>query len=401
MDILLVDDNLERMRKITNNLLDYCNLEYVTSKKEALKLLSKRFFDLVIVDLILPEDTSKECPSADAGRSLIETIFTVQRVLTPFQVVGITVEKETYENNLEFFSQRFIPLIFCDNDNKWCKQLLSIYPRVKRISDLFTKKVDFAIITAVEEEYEEVLNLPVEWKDLNPANSLTNYKVGHIGDSENKISLVAVKLNDMGLVSASRQTAELLNEFQPKIVCMCGICAGIKGKVNKGDLIVAEKSWDYGNGKVIPKGEGGYYYGFSAEPNQISLSTALLKILREKCGDYLNLAVNDWNSHHQVHHNTKLRIGALPSGAAVVQDENLINSIVLPQHRKCLGIDMETYAVYYACHNSKNNPYYLSMKAVVDFADSAKDDQYHEYCSYISARTLYFFIKEANALGII
>ena len=55
---------------------------------------------------------------------------------------------------------------------------------------------------------------------------------------------------------------------------------------------------------------------------------------------------------------------------------------------------METFAMYYACNYNKNTPKYISMKAVVDFADTKKDDEYHQYASFISIHTLIEFIKE-------
>lgn len=105
-------------------------------------------------------------------------------------------------------------------------------------------------------------------------------------------------------------------------------------------------------------------------------------------------ASRTWEEKGGKKYDSVLRIGALPSGAAVVQDEQLIKTIVIPQHRKCLGIDMETYAVYYTSHCNKYQPQFLSMKVVVDFADSGKDDEYHEYASYISAHTLINLLKE-------
>lgn len=401
MEILLVDDNIERIRSISSKLPDYCVSEYVTSKKEALERLSKKFYDLVIVDLIIPEDIKKEPPSAEHGRSLIETILSVKKISMPFQIVGMTIERETYQANIDFFNNRLIPFVLCDNENEWYNRLLSLIAGVRKVADVFNQKIDVAIVTAVEDEYKEVLNLPIKWTDYQSKQNLAIYKIGQVTYNEHTLSVVLLKLNEMGLVAASMQTAALLNEFHPKLVCMCGICAGIKGEVEKGDLIVAEKTWDYGNGKVLPQEHGGYYYDFDAEPNQIGMDATLVNVLRIKGAGYLKLACDEWKTKTKKDCKSNFKIGALPSGAAVVQDEKLIKSIVIPQHRKCLGIDMETYAVYYACHSNKMKPQFVSMKAVVDFADKSKDDKYHKFCSFISAKTLYNFILESHENGIL
>lgn len=48
-----------------------------------------------------------------------------------------------------------------------------------------------------------------------------------------------------------------------------------------------------------------------------------------------------------------VRIGAITTWAAVIADESIIHSIIEPQYRKVMGIDMETYGVYFACKNSE------------------------------------------------
>ncbi len=56
------------------------------------------------------------------------------------------------------------------------------------------------------------------------------------------------------------------------------------------------------------------------------------------------------------------------------------------QHRKMAGLDMEMYGVYKAAELSSGNPLFFGAKTVVDLADSAKGDTYHEYGSILSAR---------------
>jgi hypothetical protein len=47
---------------------------------------------------------------------------------------------------------------------------------------------------------------------------------------------------------------------------MCGICAGVKGKVNIGDIVFADPVWDYQSGKFI-KEDG--VAKFSISPHQL------------------------------------------------------------------------------------------------------------------------------------
>lgn len=63
--------------------------------------------------------------------------------------------------------------------------------------------------------------------------------------------------------------------------------------------------------------------------------------------------------------------------------------------RKLMGIEMETYGVYYAAENSVDpRPLgFASLKSISDFADSQKDDDYQEYASYTSAAFLKYVIE--------
>ena len=83
-----------------------------------------------------------------------------------------------------------------------------------------------------------------------------------------------------------------------------------------------------------------------------------------------------------------MRIGPMASGAAVIANKQLANE-VKTHWRKLLGIDMETYGVFYAAqHGSEPKASVFSMKSVTDFADSKKSDEWREYAEYTSAAAL-------------
>lgn len=54
---------------------------------------------------------------------------------------------------------------------------------------------------------------------------------------------------------------------------------------------------------------------------------------------------------------------------------------------------METYAVYYAAQNAINSPKFLSIKAVSDYANKDKNDDYQKYAAFISIQ---FLLKELD-----
>ena len=92
----------------------------------------------------------------------------------------------------------------------------------------------------------------------------------------------------------------------------------------------------------------------------------------------------------------QMKIGPIASGAAVVADEKFATE-VKKHWRKLLGIELETYAVFYAVqHGVSPNALVVSMKSVADFANAKKNDDWREYAAYTSARAVDLFIRETG-----
>lgn len=84
----------------------------------------------------------------------------------------------------------------------------------------------------------------------------------------------------------------------------------------------------------------------------------------------------------------KIVIGPVAPGSAVLADGEVINEIKV-QHRGLVGVEMEIYGMYAAAHRASNpQPQPFALKAVCDFADSGKDDDYQQYAAYTSANVL-------------
>jgi nucleoside phosphorylase len=79
-------------------------------------------------------------------------------------------------------------------------------------------------------------------------------------------------------------------------------------------------------------------------------------------------------------------------GAAdqVVDTETIVKEI-RQNWRKVIGVEMETYGLYRAAHESAFRPLFLAFKSVCDFAASKTDD-YQPYAAYTSAHFARYFI---------
>ncbi len=83
-------------------------------------------------------------------------------------------------------------------------------------------------------------------------------------------------------------------------------------------------------------------------------------------------------------------IKSMASGCAVRED-NPFKDIQIPV-RSAIAVDMEGAALYRVVKDYENVHAFV-VKGVCDYADSEKDDSYHEYAASISALYLLHFIK--------
>ena len=230
--------------------------------------------------------------------------------------------------------------------------------------------IDVVLMTAVEDEYRMARKV---FKDIYAENfengfkyCLANYKI-----SEDTTIVIAIfRQNNMGLVSASMTATFALNKFNPKLLLMCGVCAGVKDKANLGDLIIFSPVFDYGSGKS--------HVGPIIE--------------QMKCDINLKREIKDAWDNTTGKPTTELEVHIYPGGAgsAVITDENVIKSI--RDHQRTLGaIDMESYAIAEVANAALTREIpWLVVKGVQDFASPLKDDQYREYSAFVSAT----FIKK-------
>lgn len=397
--ILFIDDNIERAQQISSWLEEYnieCESVYSITKDDAIRNLTKTQYDLVLVDIVLPDNMRTTGLSASAGVEIINEIVFSNSIIRPLCLLGITSNKESYDEVKEKFDQNFLSLTIWNKDNEeWKKKFISKVKYISNLSQNYTsinsKKVHGTIITTVDDEYTALERLPVTWTDYTRENDPLIYSRTTYFDKNNtKKDLLRVKLPEMGMSAASHVTTKILSLFEPESVIMVGICGGKKGEVDLGDIIVADKSWDYGSGKV--KCDEDDNITFSALPNQINIDTKLRSNIIRNTDNIIDIYTN-WNKLYHDNKISTVKIGPIATGSAVISNESFIEKIIEPQYRKLLGIDMETYGVYFACQNSGQDVQFVSIKAVSDLADKDKDDSFHSYGSYASASFAFMLLE--------
>ncbi|MEZ5283889.1 MAG: hypothetical protein R2712_03570, partial [Vicinamibacterales bacterium] len=88
----------------------------------------------------------------------------------------------------------------------------------------------------------------------------------------------------------------------------------------------------------------------------------------------------------------RLHVGPLGAADQVIDDADRVVEIQ-GNWRKLIGVEMENYGVYRACHEAPDpKPRYVSFKSVCDFA-AEKSDSWQEYAAFVAAEFAFAFLR--------
>lgn len=372
MNILIVEDEDTKLDEIKQVIYGcYASgdalIDEARSINSAMVALGAAQFDLVIADLVLPQINGSLEP-CDATPQWCEYIENHAGSKVASWVI-MTSFSDIAEEARRSFAMHGVAVIQYDETNAW-RTVLS-----NRVRDRFVNPpLDFAIICALEKERDGLLHCPnVELGDTFSAAGLDCRNV-----DLNGLRGVAVTLPRAGLITAAIGTVKIAELFSPKAIAMSGICGGVDGESELGDLIVPDVSWNYQAGKIT-QGK------LRPELVQIPLPPLSRTTLQLMATDEVSKKMREGLFHSELS-SRKILMPPMVSGSQVVADSNVVSEIA-SQSRKIGALDMEVAAVFTAAHDYFNGGgIYFAAKTVVDLADKGKDDRYHEYGSVLSAR---------------
>ncbi len=412
IQIIVVEDNEHKQNNIRQIILDNSNikeddLKIVGSIKEAKKLLYENYYDLLILDLVLPIETGGEV-SATNGVQFLEDIHTSPMIKPPIHIVGLSGFSDMVKEHHDQFSKKLWNLIDYQADSTaWHDQLKAIIYHLVKTRQRFIQNAvkkhsyDVAIITALPyPEFEAVLRLNEgKWEPVEVEDDFIKYFKSTFVEGDKVKTIIAATTDQMGMTASSHLSTKMILYFKPQYLIMSGIAAGIKDRgLGFGDILVAEQSWDYGSGKIVEKEKASDSEiadtFFQPDTRDIQLVADLkAKVTNFKLtkSTLLDKIQNSWQGDTP---STKLQLhlGPIGSGSYVISSESTLADIKEHQ-RKLLGVEMETFGVYYAAeHSPEPKTKAISIKSVADFGDGKKNDKYQKYAAYTSANFIYHFI---------
>ncbi len=370
MKILVVEDldaKAEKIERLINEEIGEDGLELcrAATVNDALIKLGNQRFDVVVVDLVLPQMGGGE--PADATAQWCEQIEHHLSGRTASWIV-MTGYTEVAHAARESFARHGVAVIHHDESGNWERLL-----REKLRDNYSTRPLDFVIVCALEKERQGYAHARCTLGDLENVAGL-DCQMTHIGSLRGVIVVQALP----GMISAAIVAMKALSTFRPRAIAMSGICGGREGETELGALIVPDVSWNYQSGK-FKEGK------LTADLLQVTIPPSVRSTL-------CHLATAEWSK--------KLRQGLMQSeleaapiqmlpmvsGSQVVADP-AVGTLIGEQGRKVAGIDMEVASVLFAANEFFNGSgIVIAAKTVVDLANPAKDDRYHEYGCALSAR---------------
>ncbi|CAN93783.1 hypothetical protein sce3623 [Sorangium cellulosum So ce56] len=133
-------------------------------------------------------------------------------------------------------------------------------------TDIVAGRVDALIVTALQDELEAVLALGEGgrdgWREARDPGGFPYFVRDLPNDRGEPLRVAAAWSGRMGESAAAARAQGLIEELDPGCLAMCGICAGKRGEVSLGDVIVADRVYSYDEGKRVAHGggEGAFFH---------------------------------------------------------------------------------------------------------------------------------------------
>jgi len=343
-------------------------------------------YDLILLDLLVPR-SKKDGTIEDHHTQLVETTRDYQSKSFCTPAIVLTRHTENSEVFVYDLNKVDINVISFNDRGEWKDAL-----KLKLLASQPKKKYEFVIVCALEKEIAAFEGLT---DALGPVTTISGLVCREVQIDAYKG--VIVRAHRMGLVATAVVATMALERFEPRLICMSGICGGIPGESKVYDLLVTQTCHQHDAGKWSNDGFRSEHYDVQVS---VDVHNKLLELssdtgLKEFMLEGLNAGKSELpDEMERLTCNVKAD-AATSSGSAVMAEDGKTSSLTSGQ-RKLAGFEMEIYSVYEAARLAANKPAYFAAKTVVDDGGKNKGDKFHRIGCLLSAK----FIVKAIRAGI-
>jgi len=390
MKILILEDEDPKYEEIAthvHSVIPDATLQREKNWLDYTQALANAKFDLILLDLLVPR-SAKDGTVEDHHEQLVEA--TRHYLSKSFSTPAIVLTRHSLNEgdfvyDLNLVDINVIP--FTDH-GEWrdalAFKLLAAQPK---------KKFDVVIVCALEKEADAFEGVGDSWGPVKTISGLSCREM-QVG----LYKTVIVRTQRMGLVSAAVTAALALDRFEPRLICMSGICGGVAGESEIYDLLVTQICHQHDAGKWSAT-------GFKAEHYDVQLEVAVQNKLVEVVSNnellaYLVRGLDAGKTEvpegkERVSCNIKTGVPT-SSGSAVIAEDGKTATLAVGQ-RKLGGFDMEVYSVFEAARHATTRTAFFAAKAVVDDGGKNKGDSFHRIACLLSAKFVVAAIRSGVA----
>ncbi|KZY33844.1 hypothetical protein A3754_12350 [Alcanivorax sp. HI0083] len=379
MEILLIEDDDNKRADIeafiSSLIPGGVGLEFACALDDARRKILAKSYDLIVFDFFLPLSRQDGLSTPQDVSNELAADFRYSKNYQT-ETIAITQYKLDDSKGIPVFNGAGISVVhYAQDDESWKD---SLKQKINRVNNFV--RYDFLIFCALTKERDGYRLTDAEIGDFRNIDGMSCLDLCIA--QKKGLCLVPKK---PGLVNMAVIAAKAIEKFQPKIVAMSGICAGVEGDSKLMDLVVGQLCWEYQTGKFKAN-------KFQSEPYQISIPHDLEVDLSQFIqGEDLKKKIRKGLFFEKMN-DFDIILAPLSSGSAVISDNKKMQEIG-EQHRKMAALEMEMFSMYEAAYQSLCAPLFFGVKAVVDMGDDKKNDQLHAPACATSARFVYEFLS--------
>lgn len=270
--------------------------------------------------------------------------------------------------------------------------------------------VDIGILTVISAELDAALHA-FQLTRTKDAKSGTIYWKGAVRSElkNTDYTVVLTCVGEPGNPAAAAAATELLLKYEPQVLLLMGIAAGMRGKTKIGDVVLSERVVAY-EPAALTKSDDGVDRSeprpdIDRTPHTMMQDvvnyrpdTARLDAIFKKMGGEFPCAALGREAEYAEH--VAKAIGArqatIGSGEKLLRDPEKLRAL-RTLHGKLEVVEMEAAGLVNAAR--RLGVPWLVVRGISDFGDEFKDDFFHMFASKAAAAVLLDFVSQGLDLG--
>ncbi len=278
-----------------------------------------------------------------------------------------------------------------------------------------TQSADVGVLTVIRPECHaalRALRIPLRSPDhrIKEQNG-TIYWLGRVRSMllRRDYTIVVGMVGRAGNPSCASAATELIHRWNPSIVLLMGIAAGVRSRVKIGEVVISAQVWAYEPAEVRREADQSILI---PRPDSVPLShrveqdicaydedpNRILRIFSKRVGGRFPVPPEGKQDEYSrdVAASVSIRFGAVASGEKLLRDPQKLRVIRSTQHGKVEAGEMEAAGLVEACRRAELP--WLVVRGISDFGDEFKDDSFHTFAASMAAATLADFVSNGLAL---